>query len=493
MGRRNVLSRLLLVAPAVVLMGTSAGVAQETVTLRMILVAPEDRWNFLLDAAQEKFAEDHPDVELSLDVQILPFADRLTQLRAAAIAGTPLDIVSLDQPEVGDFAAAGFTTDLTARIDQDLDGLSDWLPAYREATRFQGGWHAIWAWTDARVMWFWKDLAEAAGIDPETDLATWQSYLDGCQKLDEALSGQDTMGCLLIGQPWIADWTYPYVWMNQGALGFEVNAALAKEQGAAEAWVPSLASAAWIEALQFTRDQVDAGIEPFTEHQFGTEFVNRSFAVSLDGTWVLGALKGAGADLGNVGMVGAFPVPSADTTTATMAGGWALAIPRTSENPDVAWDFLKAMLDISTLGRVQTEFGYLPTRASFAAELEQEFASFWNEGGVDRWSKLQDLAPHAYGRPSFPSWPQVGAAITDMVQNVMFADKAPEAAAEDAQRTVLVDVLGWPAETAVEVHDDAGGSCEHDDVDRPVSAITPVQRAADADGSGRFCSHVVLP
>src|SRR5919106_73280 len=454
MGGRSLLSRLLLAVPAIVLIGTGAAVAQEAVTLRMILVAPEDRWNTLLEAAQEKFAAEHPDIELSLDVQILPFADRLTQLRAAAIAGTPLDIVSLDQPEVGDFAAGGFTSDLTERIDQDLDGLSDWLPAYREATRFEGGWHAIWAWTDARVMWYWKDLVAAAGVDPATDMATWQSYLESCQKLDEAVSDQGASGCLLIGQPWIE---------------------------------------AWIEALQFTRDQVDAGIEPFTEHQFGIEFVNRSFAVSLDGTWVLGALKGAGADLGQVGMIGAFPVPSADTTTATMAGGWTLAIPSRSENPDVAWDFLKAMLDISTLGRLQTEFGYLPTRASFTTELEEQFTSFWNEGDVDRWAELTELAPHAYGRPSFPSWPQVGAAITDMVQNVMFDNKDPQAAAQDAQRTVLVDVLGWPAETTVEVHDDAGGSCEHDDFDRQLPALTPVQQTADADGSGMFCSHVVLP
>ena len=48
-------------------------------------------------------------------------------------------------------------------------------------------------------------------------------------------------------------------------MGFEVNADLAQEQGAAEAWVPSLASGV-DQALQVTRDQVDAGIEPFTEH-----------------------------------------------------------------------------------------------------------------------------------------------------------------------------------------------------------------------------------
>jgi multiple sugar transport system substrate-binding protein len=480
-------------ALALVLSGLNSSSAQESVTLRMILVAPEDRWTFLLDAAKEKFAQEHPDIELEIDAQVLPFSDRLTQLRAAAVAGTPLDIVSLDQPEVGDFAAAGFTTDLTERIERDLDGLSDWLPAYRTATEYEGGWHAIWAWTDARVMWFWKDLVDEAGVDPTTDLVTWEGYLEGCKKLDTALSGDQVSGCLLIGQPWIADWTYPYVWMSGGEIGVEVNADLAEQQGAAEAWVPALGSEAWTKALQFTREQVDAGIEPYTEHQFGTEFVNRSFAVSLDGTWVLGTLKEAGADLSKVGMIGAFPVPSEDTATATMAGGWTLAIPATSEQPDVAWDFLKAMLDISTLGRMQTEFGYLPTRASFTEELQEDFESFWNEGGVDRWAELQALASHAYGRPSFPSWPQVSSAVTNMVQSVMFDDKAPDAAARDAQQTALVDVLQWPDGTTFELHDDGGGSCADEKMDRLIAAITPVEQATDADGSGMICSHVVLP
>ena len=43
MGGRSLLSRLLVAVPATVLVGTGAAVAQEAVTLRMILVAPEDR------------------------------------------------------------------------------------------------------------------------------------------------------------------------------------------------------------------------------------------------------------------------------------------------------------------------------------------------------------------------------------------------------------------------------------------------------------------
>lgn len=466
---------------------------RQTVALSLLLVAPEDRWTFLLEEAEKKFEADHPDTDIQLDTQVLPFDERLTRLRAAAAGGTPLDLVSLDQPEVGEFAAAGFTMDLTDWIERDLDGLSDWLPAYRTATLFQGRQHAIWAWTDARVLWYWKDLVEEAGVDPATDMQTWESYIESCRTLNEALQGQNIQGCLLIGQPWIADWTLPYVWMEGGDLGVDVNVDLATEQGAAEAWIPTFDSDAWVSALQFTREQVDAGIEPFTEHQFGTEFVARRFAVSLDGTWVYGAVKDSGADMSNLGLVAAFPVPEPDVETATMAGGWTLAIPATSENPEIAWEFLKAMIDESTLGAMQTRFGYLPTQESFATGLQEQFATYWNDGGEDRWAELQSLAPYAYGRPSFPNWPKVGAAITEMVQQVMFENVEPEAITQSTQQTVLVDVLGWPEGTRVELHDDSGDSCEHADIDRLVSAVTPVQQATDSNGNGMLCSHVVSP
>lgn len=465
----------------------------DTVKLTMILVAPEDRWDFLLDAAKAKFEAEHPGTTVEIDAQILPFDDRLTQLRAASMAGTPIDIVSLDQPEVGDFASAGFTMDLTPYIDRDLDGLSDWLPAYREATKYQGGWHAIWAWTDARVLWYWKDMVEEAGVDPATDMRTWDGYLESCQKLDDTLSDQGVEGCLLVGQSWISDWTLPYVWMKEGDLGIAVNTDLAQEVGAVEAWIPMFDSDAWAEALAFTREQVDIGIDPFTEHQFGPAFVDRRYATWLGGTWVYGSVRDSGADMSNVGLVGAFPVPEEGVDTATMGGGWTLAIPSTSEHPDIAWDFLKAMLDVSTMGELQTQYGYSPTQISFATDLEDQFAEYWNAGEVDRWSELQALGPFTYGRPSFPSWPEVGAAITEMIQKVQFDNEDPAAAAQAAQETVLTVVLGWPEGTTVELHDDSGGSCEHADVDRLISAVTPVQKAADSDGNGSICSHVELP
>lgn len=463
-------------------------VLAENVTLNMVLVSPADRWNFILDHAKTDFKKSHPDVNLTVNAQILPYGDRLTRLRAAAVGGSPLDIVSLDEPEVGDFANQGFLTDLTPLINRDMNGLKDWLPAYRDATKFNGKTYAIWAWTDARVLWYWKDLVKKAGVDPVTDMRTWKGYLDSCKKMNGALSGKGIEGCLLIGKPWIADWTLPYVWMNNGDIGQDVSAAAAKKAGAREAWVPTFDTKAWIDALTFTKQQVADGITPFTEHQFGPAFVSRRFATWLGGVWVYGSLASSGADMSNVGLVAAFPTPNKDTPTATMAGGWTLAVPSTSKHQKVAWEFLQTMLSQDVMGAAEVKYGYLPVRKSFATNLNNEFAKFWDKGGSDRWKKLQALAPHAYGRPNFPNWPKVANAITQMVQSVMFNGAAPAKAAADAQKQVLVNVLGWPAGTTVSLVDDQNGTCGENG--RLISAVTPVQKSVDANGSGTICSVV---
>lgn len=193
--------------------------------------------------------------------------------------------------------------------------------------------------------------------------------------------------------------------------------------------------------------------------------------------------------MANVGLLAAFPTPKAGDATATMAGGWTLAIPSTSTKPDVAWKFLKAMLDISVMGDTQAKFGYLPVRQSFATSMDANFAAFWDQGGDKRWDALKRLAPHAFGRPNFPSWPSVGNAISEMVQNVMFNGVAPEEAAKNTQRQVLVDLLHWPEGTSVTLADDSNGACA--DGGHLLNAVTPVQVAADGNGSGSVCAAIV--
>ncbi|MFL6422664.1 MAG: hypothetical protein ACJ71R_03625 [Nitrososphaeraceae archaeon] len=41
---------------------------------------------------------------------------------------------------------------------------------------YKGKVYGIWTWTDARGLWYWKDLLNQAGVDPNL-LKTWNGIL----------------------------------------------------------------------------------------------------------------------------------------------------------------------------------------------------------------------------------------------------------------------------------------------------------------------------
>ena len=71
--------------------------------------------------------------------------------------GTPIDIISLDQIWLGEFANESYITDLTNRADS-WGGLSDWYQQTYDDNLYNGKIYGIRAWTDIRSIWYWKDL-----------------------------------------------------------------------------------------------------------------------------------------------------------------------------------------------------------------------------------------------------------------------------------------------------------------------------------------------
>jgi multiple sugar transport system substrate-binding protein len=43
--------------------------------------------------------------------------------------------------------------------------------------------YGIWAWTDVRAMWYWKDLLNKSGVGPDS-LKTWNEYIDSAKKIN---------------------------------------------------------------------------------------------------------------------------------------------------------------------------------------------------------------------------------------------------------------------------------------------------------------------
>ena len=152
----------------------------------------------------------HPDIDIQLDYRAFEYSNERTQFLEAMANQTSIDIMSLDQIWLGEFAEKGFLTDLTDRI-QNWGRSSDWYEELWDGGVYNGKIYGIWAISDIRGMWYWKDLLAEAGVDPNS-LKTWDGYIASAKKLNDALKDKGIQGIHLVGARHSPDMSfYPYL------------------------------------------------------------------------------------------------------------------------------------------------------------------------------------------------------------------------------------------------------------------------------------------
>ena len=188
---------------------------KEKVTLDLIL-AHEERWDPLIDGAKEELERRHPDKVIEIKNNTLPYEEIRPKLLDVLANGTSIDLISIDQIWLGEFAEKGMLADLTDFVKQNTTiSSSDFYQANWDGGVYGDKVYAIWIWTDVRGTWYWKDLLNKAGIDPNS-LRTWDGYIASAKKLNEVLRPEAIEGVHLVGAEHSPDMWYPYLWMLGG-------------------------------------------------------------------------------------------------------------------------------------------------------------------------------------------------------------------------------------------------------------------------------------
>ena len=133
---------------------------KEQITLRAILtdLGDPNRWNSLIQPALQELRNRHSD----LDIQIALDANNpynITRNKLIDVlsnqSSNSVDLISLDQIWLGEFAERGFLTNLTDKV-QQWGRLSDWYESNVDGILYNDTIYGIWAWTDVRGIWYWK-------------------------------------------------------------------------------------------------------------------------------------------------------------------------------------------------------------------------------------------------------------------------------------------------------------------------------------------------
>jgi multiple sugar transport system substrate-binding protein len=179
-----------------------------------------------------------------------------------------VDITTVDHVWLGEYVEKGYLTDLTEDA-QNWGREDEWYSANWAGGIYNDKVYGIWTMADVRGMWYWKDMLTQANVDPNS-LRTWDGYVSSAEKLiNSVLQGQDVQGIHLVGVGDSPDMWYPYLWMQGGEIirqkeGHPIKGIF---------WFLAFNGTEGVKALEFIKEQIDAGVEPEEQHLWGKEFL----------------------------------------------------------------------------------------------------------------------------------------------------------------------------------------------------------------------------
>ena len=414
---------------------------KEQITIRTMLtdLGDPNRWNSLIQPALQELRNRYPNLDIKIVIDANNPYNITRQKLVNALSNqtpTPIDLISLDQIWLAEFAERGLLTNLTDRA-QNWGRLSDWYESNIDGIIYNDSIFGIWAWTDVRGIWYWKDLLNEVGIN-SSSLETWQGYIEAAKKLSSDLRNKGIQGTVLFNVTYSPDLWYPYLWMLGGNIIQLKDGHPTKEVY----WFPAYNNTEGVRAIEFITQQVDSGIKP-EDGDLEKEFALKRFAVYIGGQWTAGRFLAAEQNVSNfeqqVGFIPMFPVPNKeDTQTSTMMGGWLLTIPAASKNKDLAWELITIMLEPKILAPWLAKYSFLPTQKVIG---QGNYSTVFSQT-LPYSDEMLSLIQFGRGRPAIPEYPQIAEDIRQAIDEVQFGIKEPKQALDDAAAK-SAKALGW--------------------------------------------------
>lgn len=151
------------------------------VTIRYMNFSANDGHEEDLDAIVAAFEAEHSDIRVQ--VQTLPYADYFTALQTAVAGGTVADTFELNYENFVTYATNGSLAELT-----DIDATL-YKPSLLEAFTLDGTQYGVPASFSNVVLFYNKDLFEAAGVDAPTSDWTWEDEKAAAEALTDTEAG----------------------------------------------------------------------------------------------------------------------------------------------------------------------------------------------------------------------------------------------------------------------------------------------------------------
>lgn len=355
----------------------------------------------------EEYAKVNPDVVVKYEN--VPEADYMgSKLTTAFAANVGPDVFVMSPGDFLKYANSGIAMDLTPYYTDKIK--EDFLQSSLDAITVNGKMVAIPFEVELLGLYYNVDMFKAANVEPPK---TWNELIEATKKLKK-----DKIASLIIepNKGYYQNFTwYPFLWQSGGSA-----VDIANKKGTFE-------GAAVENSLKLWGDLVKAGA-PSKVSVPGTWDVKLlgegSAAMQICGTWAIAAMEKDYANV-NIGLV-PLPIPEGGKA-ATDAGGWKMMVNGKGKNADAAakfamWAFAENV-ELPLKWCTETKFAYSPRKSVVKAG-----EAVYSKGL--RKVFTEQIYDSAIGEPRYPS--EIVNAIGDALQEVMFRNADPKAAAKKA-------------------------------------------------------------
>ena len=165
--------------------GGAAAPEKTTLTYFTFSAAPDH----MKDIEQMVAAFEAANPDITVKVETAPFDQYFTKLQTLIAGGTPPDAFELNYENFVSYASKGVLKDLTALAAADPGAVDRFYPMAYQAFSLDGKQYGLPESFSNVVLYYNKDLFDAAGVDYPAPEWTWKEELAAAQKLTNADAG----------------------------------------------------------------------------------------------------------------------------------------------------------------------------------------------------------------------------------------------------------------------------------------------------------------
>jgi multiple sugar transport system substrate-binding protein len=370
-----------------------------------------------MDKALAAFTKD---TGVKVDVEVVDWGVQLDRIRNAAVSGEGPDVTQAGTTQVPFFAALGGFDDLASRVD-DVGGSGAYADGVWKTTQVvgqDGTWAVPW-FTEARSIYYRKDVLKKAGVDPATAFKTWDDFRNTLQAIKDKVPGIQPFGTPGKKAFDLVHHVMPFVWDAGGA-------ELSSDNAKSTINSPQAVTGVTFFANLFKDGLADPSQLERDGNQVADQFKGGKIAVWIGGPWVLPTADRADdkawvpAARKNVALS---PMPAGPQGDYTFVGGSDLMMFKATKHPNEAWALIKYLSG----DQVQTDYAKL--MGMFPARVEAQKAVGESSGA--NYSAVYEAIQQGRTYAPIPQWAEVENAYKGRFGNIL--DEAASGKASDAE------------------------------------------------------------